>query len=70
MTKQRDNHRTSNIDQSRAIGQDPPEEGSRMGREKNKSSGYPGTPDIGTNAGRADPRKDERPTEEDPPSRD
>lgn len=39
-----------NIEQSRAIGQDPPEEGSRMGREANKKSGFPGTPDIGTDA--------------------
>lgn len=34
-----------NLEQSRAIGQDPPEEGSRMGREKLKKDGYPGTPD-------------------------
>ncbi|MDN8618606.1 hypothetical protein [Variovorax ginsengisoli] len=39
-----------NIEQSRANGQDPPEEGSRMGREANKKSGFPGTPDIGTDA--------------------
>ena len=39
-----------NIEQSRAIGQEPPEEGSRMGREANKKSGFPGTPDIGTDA--------------------
>jgi hypothetical protein len=39
-----------NIDQNRAVGQDSPAEGSRMGREANKKSGYPGTPDIGTNA--------------------
>lgn len=39
-----------NIEQSRAIGQDPPSEGSRMGREANKKSGFPGTPDIGTDA--------------------
>lgn len=25
-------------------------EGSRMGREANKTSGFPGTPDIGTDA--------------------
>jgi hypothetical protein len=31
-----------NIDQSRAVGQDSPAEGSRMGREANKSHGYPG----------------------------
>ena len=39
-----------NIEQSRAIGQDPPTDGSRMGREANKKSGFPGTPDIGTDA--------------------
>ena len=39
-----------NIEQSRAIGQDPPSEGSRMGREANKKSRFPGTPDIGTDA--------------------
>ncbi|MGJ7574895.1 DUF2934 domain-containing protein [Variovorax sp. RB2P76] len=31
-----------NIDQARAVGQDSPAEGSRMGREANKSHGYPG----------------------------
>lgn len=39
-----------NLEQSRAIGQDPPTEGSRQGREANKKTGYPGTPDIGTDA--------------------
>lgn len=39
-----------NIEQSRAIGQDPPSEGSRMGREATNKSGFPGTPDIGTDA--------------------
>ena len=40
-----------NIEQSRAIGQDDPiEEGSRMGRERDKDVGFPGTPDIGTDA--------------------
>lgn len=39
------------IEQSRAIGQeDPIATGSRMGRERNKASGFPGTPDIGTDA--------------------
>jgi hypothetical protein len=52
------NHRTANIDQSRAIGQDSPTEGSRQGREKDKASGYPGTPDIGTNAGQTETTKD------------
>ncbi|SFM62316.1 DUF2934 domain-containing protein [Variovorax sp. OV329] len=32
-----------NMEQSRAIGQDDPSEGSRMGREANKPSGYPGS---------------------------
>jgi hypothetical protein len=31
-----------NIDQARAVGQDSPAEGSRMGREANKLHGYPG----------------------------
>lgn len=31
-----------NIDQARAVGQDSPTEGSRMGREANKQHGYPG----------------------------
>lgn len=31
-----------NIDQARAVGQDSPAEGSQMGREANKSHGYPG----------------------------
>lgn len=39
-----------NIAQNRAIGQDDPMDGSRMGREAHKKSGYPGTPDIGTDA--------------------
>lgn len=39
-----------NVQQDRAIGQDDPMEGSRMGREANKKKDYPGTPDIGTNA--------------------
>ncbi|MDM0049940.1 hypothetical protein [Variovorax sp. J22R115] len=43
-----------NIEQSRAIGQDPPEEGSRMGREASKKVGFPGTPDIGTDAAQAE----------------
>jgi hypothetical protein len=39
-----------NIEQNRAIGQDDPMDGSRQGREANKATGYPGTPDIGTDA--------------------
>lgn len=40
-----------NIEQNRAVGQeDPIATGSRMGRERNKTSGFPGTPDIGTDA--------------------
>ncbi|ADU37265.1 hypothetical protein J2W32_001910 [Variovorax boronicumulans] len=39
-----------NIDQNRAVGQDSPAEGSHMGREADKKTGYPGSPDIGTNA--------------------
>lgn len=39
-----------NIEQNRAIGQDDPMEGSRTGREQDKPTGFPGTPDIGTAA--------------------
>ena len=39
-----------NIDQNRAVGQDSPTEGSHIGRESDKATGYPGSPDIGTNA--------------------
>ena len=45
-----------NIDQNRAIGQDDPAEGSRSGREADKKSGFPGIPDIGTNAAQTDDR--------------
>jgi len=39
------------LEQSRAIGQeDPIETGSRMGRESDKTAGFPGTSDIGTDA--------------------
>jgi hypothetical protein len=39
------------IEQNRAIGQeDPIATGSRMGRERDKATGFPGTPDIGTDA--------------------
>ena len=34
---------SANIEQSRAIGQDDPTEGSRLGREADKSSGFPGS---------------------------
>jgi hypothetical protein len=43
-----------NIEQDRAIGQDDPTEGSGAGREANKKSGFPGIPDIGTNAAQTD----------------
>ncbi|MEJ7688591.1 MAG: hypothetical protein WKG52_17345 [Variovorax sp.] len=43
-----------NIEQSRAIGQDDPAEGSRMGREADKKTGFPGSPDRETNAGRTE----------------
>lgn len=39
-----------NIEQNRAVGQDDPMKGSRLGREANKKTGAPGTPDIGTDA--------------------
>lgn len=44
-----------NIEHNRAIGQeDPIATGSRMGREQDKPSGFPGTPDIGTDAAQAE----------------
>ncbi|VWX59464.1 conserved hypothetical protein [Burkholderiales bacterium 8X] len=39
-----------NLAQNREIGQDDPMDGSRQGREANKPAGYPGIPDIGTDA--------------------
>lgn len=54
-----------NIEQNRAVGQDSPTEGSRIGREANKQEGYPGTPDIGTNAA----QKKETADEPAPPSK-
>ena len=39
-----------NIEQNRALGQDDPLHGSRMGRRLYDQTGYPGTPDIGTDA--------------------
>jgi hypothetical protein len=54
------------IEQNRAIGQeDPIATGSRMGRERDKTSGFPGTPDIGTDAvqteeGQAIERKEDK----------
>lgn len=50
----------NNIEQSRAIGQDDPAAGSRMGREALKKSGYPGTPDIGTDAAQTDEAERDR----------
>ena len=46
-----------NIEDNRAIGQDDPMEGSRMGREAGKHSGFPGTPDIGTDAAQSEEAK-------------
>ena len=40
-----------NIEQNRAIGQDDPTEGSRMGREQHKASGYPGAGESGDGQG-------------------
>jgi hypothetical protein len=40
-----------NIAQNRAIGQDDPLEGSRMGREQHKSTGYPGSDEAGDGLG-------------------
>jgi len=48
-----------NIEQNRAVGQDDPMTGSRMGREANKQAGFPGTPDIGTDAAQTEEGKPE-----------
>lgn len=40
-----------NIAQSRAIGQDDPNEGSRMGREQHKARGFPGDGEAGSGEG-------------------
>ena len=40
-----------NIEQNRAIGQDDPTEGSRMGREQHKTAGYPGSGEAGDGEG-------------------
>jgi len=48
-----------NIEQNRAIGQDDPMEGSRMGREQHKDTGFPGDGEAG-----ADPGTDEAQTQE------
>lgn len=40
-----------NIAQSRAIGQDDPLEGSRMGREQHKATGFPGDGEPGSGEG-------------------
>jgi hypothetical protein len=40
-----------NIEQNRAIGQDDPMEGSRMGREQHKARGYPGSGEAGDGQG-------------------
>ena len=39
-----------NLEQNRALGQDDPMHGSRMGRRLYDGTGQPGTPDIGTDA--------------------
>ena len=39
-----------NIEQNRALGQDDPMHGSRMGRRLYDGTGQPGIPDIGTDA--------------------
>lgn len=41
-TSQKQQMSPVNIDQNRAVGQDSPAQGSRMGREANKAHGYPG----------------------------
>jgi hypothetical protein len=40
-----------NIAQNRAIGQDDPLEGSRMGREQHKAKGFPGDGEPGSGEG-------------------
>lgn len=40
-----------NIAQNRAIGQDDPLEGSRMGREQHKAEGFPGDDEPGSGEG-------------------
>lgn len=40
-----------NIEQNRAIGQDDPMEGSRMGREQQKTRDYPGSGEPGDGQG-------------------
>lgn len=40
-----------NVEQNRAIGQDDPVEGSRMGREQQKTAGYPGSGEAGDGEG-------------------
>ena len=40
-----------NIEQNRAIGQDDPTEGSRMGREQHKARDYPGAGEAGDGQG-------------------
>ncbi|MDM0022323.1 hypothetical protein [Variovorax saccharolyticus] len=46
-----------NIEQNRAVGQDDPMAGSRMGREAHKKAGFPGTRDIGTDAAQTEEAK-------------
>ena len=43
-----------NIEQNRALGQDDPLHGSRMGRRLYDGTGQPGTPDIGTDAAQSE----------------
>ena len=40
-----------NIEQNRAVGQDDPMEGSRMGREQHKARDYPGSGEAGDGQG-------------------
>lgn len=40
-----------NIEQNRAVGQDDPMEGSRMGREQHKARDYPGSGEAGEGQG-------------------
>jgi hypothetical protein len=53
-----------NIDQNRAVGQDSPAEGSRMGREANKAEGAPGQAEQANRPNKPAERQSERSSRE------
>ncbi|VTU41129.1 hypothetical protein H4CHR_05864 [Variovorax sp. PBS-H4] len=53
-----------NIEQNRAVGQDDPLHGSRMGRRLYDGTGQPGIPDIGTDATQLEEAERERTSRE------